>query len=67
LQAKDKMFAQFHEYEQVEKAKSHMQKNLSSTKDLHAVIEVCHKDTSSCSFSSHHDENVSLDGFKEHT
>ena len=67
LQAKEKMMAQFHEAKQVEKEKSPMKKNPSSTKGLQTITKVCHKDYSSCSFSSHHDENVFLDGFKEHT
>jgi hypothetical protein len=44
-----------------------MQKNSSSTKGLQMVTEVCHENDSSCSFSSHQDENVSLNEFKEHT
>jgi hypothetical protein len=61
------MLAQFHEAEQVEKEKFLMQKKPSFAKGSQVVTKVCHKDVSSCSSSPHQDENVSLDGFKEHT
>jgi hypothetical protein len=67
LQDKDRMLAQFHKGEQVEKEKDTMKKNPSSTKGLQMITKVFHENDPSCYFSSHQGEKDYLNEFKENT
>ena len=67
MQAQDKMLAQFHEAEKLEKEKDTMKNKPSYTKVLQMVAKVFHQNDPSCSLSFHQGVTVSFSEFKKHT